>query len=186
MAQLAMVHRNPSSVPPPAAPDGFILRSYREGDDQAWADIVNATDMARPYDVANTKSSLTRTPCFDPKGLFFVCEATSGKPVATACAYWSYSLGLRRPALHMVAGLPRVAGKGLGGVACQAVLNYFARRGEREVILTTDDHRIPAIIAYLRLGFEPMRYHRGEDHRQRWQAVQEKIAAKVPGPLRFA
>ncbi len=181
-----MVHRNPAGVTTAAAPAGICLRTYQPGDERAWADIVNATDMGGAYDVSSTKSSLTQTTRFDPQGLFFACDAASGRALATACAYWTYSFGRRRATLHMVAALPEAAGKGLGALVCQAVLNYFAQHGQREVILTSDDHRLPAIVTYLRLGFEPMRFHRGEDHQARWQAVHEKLGAKAGGTLRFA
>ena len=185
MRQLRMVHPDPASVPPPTCPEGIALRTYRPGDERAWADIINATDLAGEYDVAGVRSFLTARAGFEGEGLFFACDAGSGRALATACAWRVWCLGRVRPTLHMVAAVPRVRGRGLGRLVCQAVVNYLGRRGHTEVLLSTDDHRIPAIVTYLQLGFVPMRYYRGEDHTARWEAVFEKISGKC-GPLRFA
>ncbi len=188
MQQLHMVHPDPASAPQAQVgplPEGVLLRSYRPGDEQAWGEIVNTTDMGRDYDPSKVRQSLTEKPMFDPEGLFFACDARSGRPLATACAWWTHRWGRPRPTLHMVAGRPEAKGRGLGRLVCQAVLNYFARRGEREVILSTDDHRLPALTSYLRLGWLPIRYVRGEDHTARWKALGKQLSAKC-GRLRFA
>ena len=70
MEQLVMVHADPGSVDPPRAPDGLTLRAYREGDEQAWADVVNATDLRDDYDASKVRRFLTARPRFDPEGLF--------------------------------------------------------------------------------------------------------------------
>ena len=185
MQQLHMVHPEPGSLGPARPPEGFVLRTYREGDEQAWGDIINTTDMGGDYDVTKVRQSLTRQSRFDPEGLFFACDGRTGEPLATACAWWTLVFGRPRPTLHMVAGRPEAKGKGLGRLVCQAVLNYFARQGRREVVLSTDDHRLPAMVTYLRVGMLPMRFVRGEDHAGRWEAVFKKLSGKC-GPLRYA
>ena len=129
------------------------------------------------WDTGRVRRDLTGDARFRPDGLFFACEASTGRPVATATAWWSPRFGRLRPTLHMVAGLPDTRGRGLGKLVCQAAVAYMARQGATEVILTTDDHRLAAIAIYLGLGFLPMRYHGGEDHEGRWQAVLEKLPA---------
>jgi len=183
--QLRMVNPDPGSAGQPRAPKGIVLGTYRAGDEQAWADIVNTTDMGSDYDVGKARQSLTTRQRFDPEGLFFARDGGTGRPLATACAWWTGEWGRLRPALHMVACRPESKGRGLGKLVCQAVLDYFARRGEREVILSTDDHRLPALGTYLRLGWLPMRFVRGEDHLGRWEAIFRKLSSKC-GPLRFA
>jgi len=183
--QLLMVHFDPASAPAAPAPEGVVLRTFRDGDEQAWADIINATDMGADYGIAKVRQTLTRRPRFDPAGLFLACDAGTGEPLATACAWWSLSCGCLRPTLHMVGAKPQAAGRGLGRVVCRAVLEFFARQGRREVVLTTDDHRLPALATYLRLGFLPARYHRGADHATRWEAAFKALSGKC-GPLAFA
>ena len=184
MQQLSMAHLDPASAPAAPPPEGIVLRTFRNGDEQAWADIINTTDMGGDYGIAKVRQTLTHRPRFDPAGLFFACDAATGEPLATACAWWSFSRGRMRPTLHMVGAKPAATGKGLGRVVCRAVLDYFARGGRREVVLTTDDHRLPALATYLRLGFQPARYHRGADHAERWEAVFKALSGKIaPAPF---
>ncbi len=176
MEQLSMVHPAPASVGAPVAGEGIALRTFRSGEEQAWADIINATDLGADYGVAKVRETLTGKSRFDPEGLFLACDSATGRPLATACAWRSFVFGRSRPTLHMVAARPEASGRGLGKLVCQAVLDYFARRGEQEVVLTTDDHRLPAIATYLQVGLRPMRYVRGEDHAGRWKAILEKLS----------
>lgn len=185
MQQLYMVHPSPGSPGAPRPPEGVALRTYREGDERAWGEIIDATDMAADHDPGKVRQILTGQSRFDPAGLFFACDAKTGQPLATACAWWSGAFGRLRPTLHMVAARPQAKGRALGRLVCQAVLDYFARRGRREVILSTDAHRLPALVTYLGLGWLPMRFVRGEDHAGRWEASFRKLSGKC-GELRFA
>ena len=189
MEQLSMVHPAPASAGAPVAGEGIALRTFRNGEEQAWADIINATDLGADYGVAKVRETLTGKSRFDPEGLFLACDSATGRPLATACAWQSFVFGRSRPTLHMVAARPEASGRGLGKLVCRAVLDYFARRGEQEVVLTTDDHRLPAIATYLEVGLRPMRYVRGEDHAGRWKAILEKLsgghgAGEFSGPGR--
>ena len=47
-------------------------------------------------------------------------------------------------------------GKNLGYSLSLAALNYFRKKGIKEVFLYTDDFRLPAIKTYLKLGFKPV------------------------------
>ena len=76
--------------------------------------------------------------------------------------------------LHMVCVLPEHRGKQIGHALNLAALRWFRDRGFKEVWLSTDDWRIPAIKSYLRLGFEP--FYPDDSHRERWQAVFDIIA----------
>ncbi len=71
--------------------------------------------------------------------------------------------------LHYVAVDPDEGGRGLGYIVCLAVLEESARRSNREVYLTTDDFRVPAIRTYLKLGFKPDCWH--PSHPERWKRV---------------
>jgi len=185
MQQLAMVHPAPESVPAPAPPEGVALRTFAAGDERAWADIINTVDLGGPIDVGGVRRTLTGLPCFDPQGLFLAHDAASGRPLATAAVWRPVDCGRMRQSLHMVAARPDAAGRGLGRLVCQAVVHYAGSRGRREMVLTTDDHRLPAIATYLRLGWLPRRYHRGEDHAERWRAVFAKLKG-IDGAPAFA
>ncbi len=176
--QLLMVHDDAASTPEPRAPEGYLLTTYRPGDEAEWGPLVSAGQMGDEWPVEKVRQSLTGTEAFDPAGLFFAREASTGTALATACAYPQSSFGRSWPGLHMVAADTRSRGKGLGKLVCQAVLHYWGQRHAPRVTLTTDDWRLAAIAVYLRLGWRAVRVREeGEDHAERWQAAWDKLDA---------
>ena len=71
--------------------------------------------------------------------------------------------------VHWVAVDPRHRGKRLSHVVMGRVLGRFLDDGKQSAILETDDVRLPAITAYLGLGFIP--YYTDTDHEDRWSRV---------------
>ena len=167
--QLHMVIRDLANLPQIEIPEGYELRTYLPGDEQAWADIMN-TGIGE-WTAERCREGLTSQPQFLPDGLFFV--TFQGKPVGSACA-WRKSPDERKVGwLHMICVLPEHRGMQLGHTLNVAILRYFRDHSFREVWLSTDDFRIPAIKSYLRIGFEP---HVFDDlHEKRWQEVFQKI-----------
>jgi mycothiol synthase len=154
--QLHMRH-DLRGLPPLVVPSGYSLRSHREDDLAAWTSIMvrNAElgdwteERAAPY------FAVSRPTVLD--GSYFV--TFHDIPVATA------QLVLHRednyapiPELGWVAAAPEHRGKGIGFAVCLAVLRYAAALGHQSLFLRTDDHRLPAIRSYLRLGFQPWMY----------------------------
>lgn len=178
-----MIHYDFGSIEAPKAPEHFVLRNFRQGDEQVWADIVNVSDMGA-FDAAGVKDYLTGRDEFDPNGHFFACDATTGEAVGTASAWRTLAFGVKRPRLHMVAVKPQARRKGLARTLCLAVLHHFADLGESEVLVATRDYRRQAMAMYLSLGFLPLRYIEGEDHIKRWRAALSEISA--PAELKFA
>ena len=66
-----------------------------------------------------------------------------------------------------------VRGLGLGRAACTGVVKHLVDRGYSNVILYTDDWRLPAIGLYLSMGFEPQMTR--QDMLGRWQRVMEQL-----------
>ena len=64
-------------------------------------------------------------------------------------------------------------GLGAGRLVCLAALHSLQARGYKSVVLSTDDHRLPALKLYLSLGFEPVYTH--ESHEARWKRVMAKL-----------
>ena len=65
-------------------------------------------------------------------------------------------------------------GLGAGKMIGLAALYDLRDRGYKSALLSTDEHRLPAISLYLSLGFEPVFTH--ESHKARWEKVFEQIA----------
>ena len=172
--QLHMVHRDLGSLPEIEIPDGYELRSYRPGDEKHWVAIMN-TGVGE-WTAEKCRDEITSKPQFLPDGLFFV--TFEGKPVGSACA-WRKSPDDREIGwLHMVCVVPDHRGRQLGHVVNLAVLCYFRDRGFKEVRLSTDDWRLPAIKSYLRLGFEP--HYLDDSHRERWRKVFDRLGTSAP------
>ena len=58
--------------------------------------------------------------------------------------------------LHMVSVTPQTNGMGVGKVPCSCAMVFLFDHGCEEIVLTTDDFRLPAIKNYLDLGFQPV------------------------------
>lgn len=138
----------------PALPDGYALRAYQPGDEQAWAAVMNTGDMGVwTGDRAVAELTGVPWPQFDPDGLFVA--TTGGGIVGSACAWLTAPEEHETGTLHMVCIQPGHRGRGLGFPLCLAVLYRFRERGFRRVALSTNPPRLGAIKVYLQLGFRP-------------------------------
>lgn len=167
--QLNMIHRKLGELPEIEAPEGYGLRTWLPGDEAAWAEIMNTG--VGVWNVEWVRERLLDQPQFAPDQVFFATH--EGRAVGSACAWRLEPDERKKGYLHMVCALPEHRGQGIGRLVTLAVLHWFRDHGFEEVWLSTDDHRIPAIKSYLRLGFEP---HIPDDaFRARWDAVFEQI-----------
>ncbi len=73
----------------------------------------------------------------------------------------------------MVSVLDKARGRKLGRAVCARVLQYLKENGCTQIVLTTDDFRIPAIKTYLSLGFQPVQNN--EEMRRRWGAILSRL-----------
>lgn len=168
--QLKMRRYNFEDLPPVVMPEGCAIRAYHEGDEQAWADIMN-TGVGKEWTVEKVREFMILQPQFDPNGLFFA--TIDGKPVGSACAWKIPPEEKKMGIVHMVCVLPEARGRNLGYLVTLQVLHYFKEHGFAEACLTTDDFRVPAIKAYLRLGFKP--YHCDLTHFNRWNKLLSSV-----------
>ncbi len=175
--QLAMLRPDLKPLPRLSTPPGVGIRTFRPGDEAAWAAIMEGS-LGSDWTPEKVREKLTGRPQFDPKGLFFAI--LNGRPVGSACAWRAAPEEQVRGNVHMVAVIPEARGLGLGKLLTLKVLLYMRRRGMREADLVTDDFRIPAIRAYLSLGFRPVHTH--ESHAARWEAVMRQIAEASKTP----
>lgn len=166
--QLRMIRRNLDDLPEIELPSGYEIRTYRPGDEAAWAEIMNS-GIGANWTAEGCLEALISKPQFLPEGLFFAIHES--KPVGSACAWRSSPDEWKEGYLHMVCVLPEHRGKNLGYLLTLAVLHYFRDHGFQSCVLDTDDWRIPGIRSYLRLGFEPV--YLDESHKERWQKVFE-------------
>lgn len=106
----------------------------------------------------------------DPvKDLVFV-RAPSGEAAATITFYTEPG---GKGMLHMVCCREKYRGLGIGNAIVSYALAQLTGRGTMQIGLTTDDFRLPAIRAYLRMGFEPV--INSEEMQERWKNVLDKL-----------
>ena len=151
-------------------PEGYILRTYRDGDDEQYIRLMRLAGFS-DWNAGNLKSVLNM--CL-PEGIFFVVHESTGTLAATSVATHNpIALHPYGGELGWLAGDPDHRGRGLGMIVCAAVTKRFLDAGYTDIYLRTDDFRLPAIRTYLKLGWVPLLY--ASDMGKRWQAVFRKL-----------
>lgn len=87
LPQLRMRRTTLDQLPAMQVPLPYRLRTYRPGDEAAWAEIMN-TGIGTDWTAEKCREQLTSRPQFLPEGLFFAVKASdSGEDVAgSTCA----------------------------------------------------------------------------------------------------
>lgn len=164
--QLHMMRSNLDDLPDLVVPEGYALRTYQPGDEAAWCAIMD-TGIGSGWTVEECRAQLTGQDLFLPEGCFFI--TWNDEPVASACVWPTALYGPTSAQVHMVCAKPSHRGKGLGYLVTLALLHYMRDHEYASTYLGTDDFRIPAINAYLKLGFEPS--YLDDSHRARWAEI---------------
>ena len=176
-----LVMRAPAAVWSGAAvdlPSGFSLREANDSDAPELARCLSAA-FAGGWDAARVRRDLLEAT--DVTATFVVTMQTEAveRIVATASDREVPDRFPEAGYLHWVAADPALAGRRLGARVSLAAITHSQAAGPRDVVLETDDHRLPAIATYLGLGFAPE--YRDPSHPARWAAVFRALAAGRPG-----
>lgn len=174
LRQLEMRLPSLTSLPEVRVADGYLLRTYRDGDLAAWARLVSECIGGHYDEAACRESLLMDTSKFAPQDLLFAVK--DGEMVGTACALRKQATEKGPGYLHMVAVATEHRGRGLGRALVIAVLRRFRELGYREVVLQTDDFRLPAIRTYLAVGFRPVFTH--DSHAARWAEAYRQLGLR--------
>jgi len=169
MRQLMMIHRM-ETIDDYPVPEGWTIRNWREGEIEIWTRICE-NGLCGPDDgtFSSWKGSiLGREGLVPERDIFFVCREND-IPEATLTAY-VHPDGVGD--IHMVAAAPSIRGNNVGRV----MLSVGMKKLDKEMThrpriteLTTDDWRIPAIVGYLKGGFQPVEYDEGMV--ERWTKI---------------
>ena len=167
LPQLHM-RRDLDHLPEFAIPAGYALRPFTEDDAPVLAALLVENAELGEWNLERASRYFAAdSPCVLASSFFVIRDEVA---IATA------QLDLHRedtyaptPELGWVAARPAHQGHGLGYVVCLAVMQHAAALGHHEIFLRTDDHRLPAIRTYLKLGFRPWLYD--ETAAERWQKL---------------
>jgi mycothiol synthase len=156
-------------------PEGYVLRQFRESDVAAYAELMTAA-FESPWDAAKVERVVV--PRVLPGGWFIVERRAGGTIVAAAVANHQPTAGHPQGGeVGQVDFSPEHRGKGLGKAVTAAAAARLMEIGYTDIYLLTDDHRLPALAAYLTLGFEPVLYQ--EDMATRWEKVRERLLSSA-------
>ena len=162
----------PHSTPPAARRlnEGYRLRTYRDGDGSAWAELLNDCSELGVWTVARIEQELLKA--LLPNGQFF---ATMDEAlIAGAGLYEGEKRGRACWEIGWVVTDPRHRGLGLGWyVTAAAVEAGLAQQAPRPIFLMTDDFRFPALKLYLSMGFVPDFDH--GSYRDRWATLGREL-----------
>jgi mycothiol synthase len=167
-----------ASPPEVRLPEGYALRTYQRGDEATWRTIQNSAEPVPPGvqldELLKRYLSLAL-----PNGLFFTIHLASGEAVATAGALHNTRDGMFPfgGELGWVATIPAHRSKGLGSAVSAAATRRLIGAGYESIRVGTQDHRLPALKVYLRLGYVPYLY--AADMAARWQ----QICARLDWPF---
>jgi len=167
--QLRMIHKLERLAPAKALPSGYLCREADESDVENLGALISAAfndrwSNDRVNEVLLQNKDVPKT---------WVIE-WEGQLVATASYQLIPNVFPESGWVHYVAADSAHSGRGLGFIVSWTVVETALREGMKDVRLTTDDWRLPAINTYLKLGFEPDMWH--ETHPDRWEAVLQTIA----------
>lgn len=135
-------------------PDGYTIRTFAPGtDDAAWLSL-NATAFAdHPEQGKMTQADLDARQAedwFDPAG-FFIAEDATGTP---AGFHWTKTpVGSAAGEVYAVGVHPSAQGTGLGKALTLHGMNFLASSGLEKIVLYVDDENRPAVQLYTSLGF---------------------------------
>lgn len=156
-------------MPEYTVPEGYKLRGYLPGDEDSWLEALNLGDFG-DWDRQRFDEYILGQ------------ERTQGSVVAVrndrivAATFASKEVGADSTGrVDFVVSHPDVRGLGLGRAVCTEVVRYLVSRGYAQVVLYTDDWRLPAIGLYLSMGFEPQMTR--SDMPERWRRVREQLEA---------
>ena len=143
---------------PPPIKAGYNLRTFREGDEQTWADVKNAVfgSSSTPEEFwTQTFSGVNKKLDFAPEGFFFAEK--DGEPVGICAGIVLHDrkkIGGTFPGVIGWTGVHEDhRGVGLGRALMVSSLNYLHDRGIAVTEIGTQFYRTAAVNLYESLGF---------------------------------
>jgi mycothiol synthase len=174
MAQLIMKRPERSTPSTGSPPDqglaGPECRVATAADAEALARVLKSAFPEMEWDAARARRDLLDAD--DVKRTFVVEQ--DGQLLGTASARYFEQRFPGVGYVHWVAVDPVARGRGIFDAVMAAVHQQFFDDGRSIAFLETDDHRLPAIAAYLRLGYVPQ--YTEPDHEGRWSAIFTTLA----------
>jgi mycothiol synthase len=153
--------RSLADLPPVNVSEGYVLRPYRVGDEEAWVQIINAAFSTEKrvferQEVSSFEREFPTSRGHSRDWILFAEREEEGTLAGTTTAWETEYEGRRVGLIHWVAVHPEHRGRRLGEALMAAALHAMRARGHTEVVLNTDIALAAAVALYRRLGFVPV------------------------------
>jgi len=144
---------------PVVVPDGFAVRTFHPGDEEAVL-AVNAAAFAHhpeqgSLDLTGLRERMTSR-WFEPQGLILVEDVSRPEP-RLAAFHWTKvdpeDAGPGTGEVYVVGVDPAYQGRGLGALVTRLGLDHLRDRGLERVVLYVEADNTPAMATYTRQGF---------------------------------
>jgi mycothiol synthase len=146
---------SPRPLPEVDLPEGYWIRTYREGDEEEWAECVNrayATERdPTDYTAEKIREKWVDTPNFMPDGTFFAVK--DDEIVGSFMAWREVNEGPKRGRLHWLAVVPEHRRRGLAKALTVKVIGYLLSQGLTSIFLDTGYSLRVAMSMYRKFGF---------------------------------
>jgi mycothiol synthase len=158
-------------LPEPQVPDGYALRTFRDGDEDSWLSVLG-TGGWDAWDRDRLDAMLAGGPAQVPRdGIVFATR--DGRIVGAACPTLHGGDSMAAAEVGWVVVDTAHRGRGLARAIVTAMLGLVRERGYRYAFLRTEPFRVPAIRLYLDLGFQPEMVD--ARHPAWWKAFRDEV-----------
>jgi GNAT superfamily N-acetyltransferase len=169
-----MIKNDLSEIPQFSMPAGFIVKTYRSGDEKDWARIEQSVGEFKNRSEALKHFKTEFGPFIsDFRERCFFIETEGGEKIGTATAWYNENF-LGRPCgrLHWVAIVPEYQGKKLGKPLVQIAMEKMKKFHDC-AYLTTQTSSQRAVRIYLDFGFVP--YIENTESLRGWQILASRL-----------
>jgi GNAT superfamily N-acetyltransferase len=164
-------------VPQFPIPEGWIIRSYRDGDQAHWVSIHQSADPLTPVDPGLFEKQFGEHRALLPERQLYLVTP-DGVPAGTATAWFMGSPYDSNGRIHWVAIRAEFQGRGLAKPLLAAACRRLKELNHQRACLSTAALRRPAIELYLSFGFEP--WIRDDGQQAVWDGVLAQLRTARP------
>ena len=141
------------ALPALSVPEGYRLAPMKADEAWAYVAVMNQSCYSGEIGLEWFEETFGRDKDYDPSYLMIIWKGD--EPVAVAGAWHTDAHGEPWGMIHWVGAARSERGKSLGKLVTLAALHRLRERGFSRAMLGTQTWRLPAIAAYMRLGFRP-------------------------------
>ena len=178
---VVMIREDLDALPEYDIPEGYGLRWYRPGDEEAWVRIHQLADNYNDASLDLYRGQFGEETEVLRKRQCFLTREGDGL-VGTATAWFDEDYhGAEFGRIHWVAIVPSEQGKGLSKPLLARACWRLRELGHDRAYLMTSTARVPAINLYLTFGFVPD--VRNAEDRDVWRKLRQHVRKEFRGLL---